>query len=174
MTRTARTETIPALPNRFPYNELLLLGKLSAKTRNWRWGHTGLTLLYTSTSTDPWVARAYGLDPRAFPRMVLVGMGYLLPVRPNTPAEIKQIEREFANGGGYRHPTIGAGIYRYEFRDLMRFAEPIPFRPPQGAITTFRVPASLVATAVAVKLHSYLAAGLTPGEILAKVQSRAY
>ena len=78
MQKTLRSEgngTIPAFPNWFPYNELLLTGKLSAKTRTWRWSHTGLTLLYTSGSTAREVVEAHGLDPKDMPRGVLVGIG---------------------------------------------------------------------------------------------------
>lgn len=98
MKNRANGGTIPAFPNSFPYNELLFRGKLSAKTRTWRWNHTGLTLLYTSTSTARDVAEAHGLDPKSAPRSVLVGIGELVPVRELTSAEADQIEKEFANG----------------------------------------------------------------------------
>ena len=145
MKRTADGLWIPALPNWFPYNELLLSGKLSAKTREWRWGHTGPTLLYTSVGTADEVARAHKLDPKEFPRRVLVGIGDLVPVRVLTEAEVRQIEREFGNGR--RLASVWAGVYRYEFRNLRRFAKPIPFTPPRGAVRTFRVPTSVVASA---------------------------
>src|SRR3989344_6057871 len=112
MRNSGNRKTIPAFPNSFPYNELLLYGKLSAKTRTWRWGHTGLTLLYTSTSTAHDVARAHGLDPKGTPRGVLVGVGELVSVRELTGVEAAQIEREFDNNTGT--VRIGAGTYRYE------------------------------------------------------------
>jgi len=139
-------KTIPAFPNSFPYNELLLRGKLSAKTRTWRWSHTGLTLLYTSTSTARDVAEAHDLNPKDAPRGVLVGVGELVPVRELTDAEADQIEREFDNDTGT--VSIGAGAWRYEFKNLKRFKRPVPFKPPQGAVRLFNVPVSVVAKAL--------------------------
>lgn len=139
-------EMLPAFPNSFPYNELLLQGKLSAKTRTWRWRHAGLTLLYTSTSTAHEVAKAHGIDPKDSPRGVLVGIGELVPVRELTDEEAQQIEEEFANGSPDVH--IGAGPYRYEFGNLRRFRSPVPFKPPRGAVRTFNVPLSVVAKAL--------------------------
>lgn len=146
MKKESRAKTIPAFPNSFPYNELLLSGKLSAKTRTWRWGHTGLTLLYTSTSTARDVARAHGFDPRSAPRGILVGVGELLPVRELTNKEAMQIGGEFDNGTGT--VRIGFGGWRYEFKNLRRFKQPVPFKPPQGAVRLFNVPISVVAKAL--------------------------
>lgn len=144
-----KIKTIPAFPNWFPYNELLLSGKLSAKTRDWRWKHVGLTLLYTSTNTDDAVVDAYGLQAqvKTSPRMVLVGVGELLPVRPLTRRERRQIYREFRNNKRVSWGP-GTGCYRYEFKSLKRFREPIPFKPPHGAVRTFRVPVSTVKQAL--------------------------
>jgi hypothetical protein len=146
MKNQTNIKTIPAFPNSFPYNELLFTGKLSAKTRMWRWSHTGLTLLYTSTSTATDVARAYGLDPKSATRGVLVGVGELLPVRELTDAEAERIEKEFANGDP--DVFVGAGTYRYEFKNLKRFNKPVPFKPPRGAVKLFNVPVSVVAKAM--------------------------
>lgn len=144
-----KIKTIPAFPNWFPYNELLLSGKLSAKTRNWHWNHTGLTLLYTSTSTDDAVVDAHGLQvqARTSPRMVLVGVGELLPVRPLTKQEKRQIYREFRNNKRVTWGP-GTGYYRYEFKNLKRFKKPVPFKPPKGAISVFHVPVSTVSKAL--------------------------
>ncbi|MEX1061763.1 MAG: hypothetical protein WEC39_01470 [Patescibacteria group bacterium] len=137
---------IPAMPNSFPFNELLLKGMLSAKTRNWRWSHSGLTLLYTSTSTASEVAKAYGLDPKLARRGVIVGAGELVSVRELSKKEARQIEQEFSNGSSKLAAV--AGLYRYEFRNLKRFRKPIPFRPPRGAVRTFNVPLAVVADAL--------------------------
>jgi hypothetical protein len=139
-------KTIPAFPNSFPYNELLFSNKLSAKTRTWRWGHTGLTLLYTSTSTAHEVAAAHGLDSKNTLRGVLVGVGELLPVRELTEAEAKQIEKEFANNK--RTVCVEAGPWLYKFKNLRRFKKPVPFKPPRGAVRLFHVPISVVAQAL--------------------------
>ena len=144
-------KTIPALPNSYPYNELLLSGKLSAKTRSWRWKHTGLTLLYTSTSTVREVAEAHGLEEEAkvAPRMVIVGCGELVTVRKNTSAELRQLANEFLN-----HQFVARMVdpldpsFRYEFKNLLRFRTPVPFRPPQGAVRTFGVPIGVVFAAL--------------------------
>ncbi|KKW05370.1 MAG: hypothetical protein UY40_C0022G0010 [candidate division CPR1 bacterium GW2011_GWC1_49_13] len=138
--------TVPAFPNSFPYNELLLRGKLSAKTRTWRWSHTGLTLLYTSARTARDVAEAYGLDPKIASRGVLVGVGELLPVRLVTIAEARKIEKEFSNQKF--GVAVFAGPYRYAFKNLRRFKKPVPFRPPRGAVRTFNVPLKIVAKAL--------------------------
>lgn len=136
--------TIPALPNHYPYNDLLLDGKLSAKTREWRWSHYGATLLYTSTGTAHDICAAHGLTnaARTAPRGVLVGVGILVPVRLNTDRERSRIAREFYNGK--RRPFgITAGPYRYEFKRLRRFTKPIPFKPPQGSVRVLRVELTL-------------------------------
>lgn len=144
-----REKTIPAFPNHYPYNELLLGGSLSAKTRTWRWSHSGLTLLYTSTGTCDAVVAAHGLEEKVktAPRMVPVGVGELQPVRKLTQKESRQIYREFRNGKKVSWGP-GTGEYRYEFRNLRRFKNPVSFRPPQGAVRTFRVPVSVVAKAL--------------------------
>ena len=149
MSRSVRSKTIPAFPNSFPYNELLLSGKLSAKTRTWRWGHTGLTLLYTSTSTAYDVAHEHELDPKDALRGVLVGVGELVPVRRLTSKEHRQIIDEFYNhqfAARLEYPRND--LYRYEFKNLKRFTNPVLFKPPQGAVRLFNVPVSIVAKAL--------------------------
>lgn len=147
-------DTLPVFPNSVPYNELLLRGSLSAKTRNWPWRHVGPVLLYTSTSRVPVVLRAHGIDHRDVPTRCLVGIGRLCPVRGIKPAEARRLEREFANGHrnvaalGCGEP-VRAGYYLYRFTDLRRFKAPIPFKPPRGAVRTFRAPLSLVKEAIA-------------------------
>jgi len=138
-------EMLPAFPNQFPYYELLFRHLVSAKTRTWVWKHTGWTLFYTSKSrvVRP-VIEAYGnLNLKAYEDTLgcLVGIGYLLPVRPNTRKEIKQLEREFNNNGPVK---IYAGPYRYEFKLFHEFEQPIAFSAPRGAVTTFKVPVGVV------------------------------
>lgn len=138
-------EFLPAFPNQFPYYELLFRGLLSAKSRTWKWSHTGWTLFYTSKSrvVTP-VIRAYGdlnLKDSMDTLGCLVGIGWLLPVRLNTLREVARLEKEFNNGGPVE---IVAGEFRYEFKPFYVFGEPIPFSAPRGAVTTFKVPARLV------------------------------
>lgn len=139
--------TIPALPNIFPFNELLLGKggvKLSAKTREWKWSHVGPVLLYTSKCRIAWeVADAHKLDPKNFQLGALVGIGWLLPVRPNTADEVFQIETEFGNG--QLPDEWGAAYFRYEFANLRTFKNPVLWTPPKGAVRTFRVPISVIA-----------------------------
>jgi hypothetical protein len=139
-------QTIPAFPSWFPYNELLFTGRLSAKTRNWRWTHTGPTLLYTSMGTARDVARVHNLDPKSAPRGVLVGVGDLVQVRGCTGKEAEQIEREFCNNTGTVY--VYAGPYLYKFNSLKRFKHPVSFKPPQGAVRLFHVPLSIVREAL--------------------------
>jgi len=131
-----------ALPNSYPYNELLLSGKLSAKTREWKWNHSGLVLLYTSTSTAKGVVKAHGL-PKEHETGVLVGYGFLRPVRYNTWEEQNDLEREF-NNDGEGSCGVFAGLYRYEFSELIRFKKPIPFKPKQGSVRVLRVPIQVI------------------------------
>ena len=147
-------DTLPVFPNSVPYNELLLRGSLSAKTRDWRWRHVGPVLLYTSTSRAQFVLKAHGIDLHDIPTSCLVGIGRLCPVRATKLSEARRIEREFANGQrktvsrAWGEP-VEAGIYLYRFTDLRRFGVPIPFKPPRGAVRTFRAPLSLVKEAIA-------------------------
>ena len=139
-------DTLSAFPNQFPYYELLFQGKLSAKTRTWKWNHTGWTLFYTSKSrVVTSVMKAYDLKVSNFQNTLgsLVGIGWLLPVRANTRAELEQLEREFNNSGPVE---IWAGWARYEFKPFYRFEHPIPFSAPRGAVTTFKVPVDVVAS----------------------------
>lgn len=128
---------IKCIPNRYPYNELLLNGKLSAKTRTWRWSHSGLVLLYTSKRSDKSVVDFYGL-PVNHQDGVIVGYGYLKPVRLNTKKEYKQLYKQFGSGDIY------PALCRYEFENLIRFKKPILFKPPWGAVSVFNVPFDLV------------------------------
>ena len=75
-----------------------------------------------------------------------MGVGELQTVRELTEKEADQIEREFDNNTGT--VSIGAGAYRYEFKNLKRFKNPVPFKPPQGAVRLFNVPVSVVAEAL--------------------------
>ncbi len=145
--------TVPAFPNMYPYNELLLDGRLSAKTRSWRWKHRGLTLLYTSSRAEHEVAFAYGLEVRGFAKGVIVGCGDLVDVRELTKGERIDLFRQFNNfrsRSEARRKIDGMGNFIWPlpigffFDGLTRFGTPVPFKPPQGAVRTFRVPLDLV------------------------------
>lgn len=144
--------TLPAMPNIFPFNELLLgKGKmrLSAKTREWKWNYAGPVLLYTSKCRIAReVANAHKLNPADFTLGAIAGIGWLLPVRLNSIPEMTKIELEFGNGKPMPHSNWRAGHWRYEFGDLKGFGHPVSFKPPRGAVRTFRVPVSAVADAL--------------------------
>jgi hypothetical protein len=141
-----KEKTIPVFPNKFPWNELLFRGDLTAKTRNWYWKHVGWTLLYTSKSRMVYQAySSYKLDPEKFKQTfgTIVGIGYLLPVRENTEEEKEILEYQFVNGRNWID-KVEAGIFRYEFDPVYRFVKPIPFTFPKGAVRTTYAPISLV------------------------------
>jgi hypothetical protein len=151
-TQSTTVETIPAFPNWFPYNDLLLDGKLIAKSRSWSWRHRGLTLLYTSSRIARPVAQAHGMDPKDYPRRAIIGVGRLVDVRLLTRREWHVLRRQFNNVplGGMRK-IIAAGEfveplpYGFFFRDLQRFADPVPFAWPTGPVKPINVPTALVA-----------------------------
>ena len=90
-------DNVKCLPNHYPYNDLLLTGKLSANTRSWKWAHEGLVLLYASRRKDSEVIAAHKL-PQNFESGMIVGYGYLKPVRLNSNKERAKIKKEFGNG----------------------------------------------------------------------------
>lgn len=154
--------TIPAFPNAFPYNELLLDGKLIAKTRSWVWAHRGLTLLYTSTRVHGSVARAHEMDSKAYPKKAIVGVGNLVDVRPLTKREMRKLYSQFNNVPNLRKVSDRAlrrtGIFVHDyvsplpigffFTDLKRFDEPVSFDWPTGPVKPIGVPVSKVAAAL--------------------------
>lgn len=166
--------TIPAFPNAFPYNELLLDGKLIAKTRNWVWRHRGLTLLYTSTKVERLCADAYGLDPKTYPKKVLVGVGELVDSRVLDknetltllgqfnnlePGQVRKrfrvgrLSRDFPEyscwqADGFDGRYIEPFPIGFFFRNLTRFKTPVPFDWPPGPVKPIGVPVSKVAAAL--------------------------
>ena len=161
--------TLPVLPNVFPYNELLISGKLNVgsygvKTRGWPmcvWKYRGPVLLYTSTKTHQIAADAHGLDSEVFPRQVIVGVGKLVEIRNLTRGEKKQMYLNFNNWGEKEYRSFlraeragrwvdhispfYAGLF---FKNLKRFKKPIPFTWKKGAITLNHAPLSLVVKAL--------------------------
>jgi hypothetical protein len=151
--------TLPVLPNRYPYNEFLLTGKLKTgeyaglKTRSWAWSYRGPVLLYTSTSADREPCEAYGLNHRDFQAGVIVGVGNLVEVRELTKDEEKdffcgmnnmnrrQMDAALRKGGTFVFPFCN-GLF---FQNLKRFKKPIEFAWKKGAVTLNHAPLSLVA-----------------------------
>ena len=168
---------IPAFPNAFPYNELLLDGKLICKTRNWVWNHRGLTLLYTSTRAEGPVASAHGFDIKGRAKKILVGVGNLVDVRALKKPELLKLLGQFNNlspaqvrkrfdvvrlarkpdcfaiddktwdGGDFR-PFVAPLDIGFFFEDLKRFKEPVPFNWPTGPVKPIGVDVGVVAEAL--------------------------
>lgn len=165
-TRTAGAalKTIPAFPNAFPYNELLLDGKLIAKTRDWVWAHRGLTLLYTSTRVHGSIARIHEMNPKDYPKKALVGVGNLIDVRPLTKRESRKLYSQFNNLRNFRGVSgrvlARKGIFVHDYvsplsigfffeeGSLKRFKEPVPFDWPTGPVKPIGIPISKVAAAL--------------------------
>ncbi len=137
---------IPVFPNVFPWNELLLDGKIFAKTRNWNWGYRGPVLLYTSKGrVCKKVAKDYGLNQKDSHLGAIVGIGILENVRIlkkrekeklfkqfNPHVTKKDIYEYFHYGTDYGH--ILPGEFGFFFSNLKRLKNPIPFKYPAGAV----------------------------------------
>lgn len=166
------SKTLPALPNRIPYNEMLFRGLLKvgdcqAKTRSWVWDYRGLILLYTSSKTDWHPVRAYEFDPAQIPTRALVGVAKIVDSRELSPLEeivltcrfnnIKLSERQMANDArrfGFLNPNRQEVLVLVEplpigffLKDVIRFKTPVPYKWPQGPVR-HSVPISVVAEAL--------------------------
>lgn len=118
------SETLPSLFHVVPWNYLWLSNKTPFKYRTWYWSHRGWTLLYTSKHRIDYEAcKNHDVDPKSQPRGCIVGI-----------VDLKDVRGE-------------RGLDDYELVPGKRlfFKNPIPYKPPQGAIRTFRVPISVVA-----------------------------
>lgn len=167
------TDTIPAFPNWFPFNEMLLDGILKlrgygVKSRKLPWSHRGLTLLYSSGRVATTSAKAHGYDPKTSPRGVILGVGELVDVRELTDAEIRKMTGQFNNMSvrtarrlvlaadargawpvdGEGNPMVLPFPLGYFFRKLKRFETPVPFAWPSGAVRCTNIPVSKVAAAL--------------------------
>lgn len=135
-----RNGKVPIFPNAFPYNDLLLSGKLLAKTRNWKWDYRGPVLLYTSSRNTTPVWQAYDMPPRNYPHKQIVGRGNLVDCRPLTNEEWWTITRQFnptatdAEIERRKWNLIWPMQYGFFFEDLVRFEQPVAFNWPSGAI----------------------------------------
>ena|SRR5208337_3496842 len=123
-TDMANTEnTVPVMANQLPWNELVFQGQRTYKTLSFNWKHRGPILLYNSTTVDREGCDAYGVpveDAKKQPKMAIVGMAVVTDV------------------------VVGEGCYLVSLAEPRRFAEPIPFKPPAGAIRIFRAPADFL------------------------------
>lgn len=159
--------TLPAFPNVIPFNEMILRGKLSVggneqvKTRNRKWNYRGIVLFYTSGRT------VYGIVSPRLTKIAeqnkgkLVGVGMLVDVRElttnekvalykkfNPKAKLSDVRSYKIFGMDEREWRVTPQNYGFFFLNVKRFKKSIPFKWPQGAITTAKVPTQLVAKAL--------------------------
>lgn len=98
-----KSRGIPVFPNWFPYNDMLLDGRLGVgpyagvKTRNWDWTYRGLVLLYNSLRTAQPAVAAYQYQDGPLRHKVIIGAAELVNVRPLTFAEALQMVCNFNN-----------------------------------------------------------------------------
>jgi hypothetical protein len=147
-----RSNKVPVFPNVFPYNELLMTGRLLAKTRDWDFKYRGPILLYTSGRDEKLVCQGYKLNPKDFPHSRIVGKAKLVDVRPLTKEERWTITQQFNPlacdqdihdymFSGYRHENMVFPLMLgFFFEDIERLAEPVKIAWPRGAVTLCYLP----------------------------------
>lgn len=145
---------IPIFPNLFPYNELLLQGKLMCKSRNWSWQYRGPILLYTSGRNATSVCEAYGLKPKDFPHKAIVGRAMLVDVRELTKVEKSILAHQFNaksvdaaiddyirfGNAWWLGDLIKPGQFGFFFEDIERLEEPVKIDWPRGAVNLCYLP----------------------------------
>lgn len=160
-----KLQTLPALPNVVPYNEMLFrdllrVGDYDVKTRSWDWDYRGPLLLYTSKGRHhPGPCEAYKLDRRDIPTGQIVGICNLADVRPLTPRERVIMLQRFNNISEstarrvLNGQTYGRYIWPFDngffFSRMTRFKEPVPFYWQPGPVSRCDVPFRVVAKAIA-------------------------
>lgn len=139
---------LSALPNQFPYNEMLFDGKLRlgnyrVKTRSYDPGFRGPVLLYTSGRTAHHIARAHDYNPRDYVRPAIVGVGDLKDVRRLNDKEFESLLLQFNNTtlvDSVAQAYDGPLPYGLFFQRLKKFPEPIEFTAESGPVRMVRVP----------------------------------
>jgi hypothetical protein len=145
------TDALFALPNIFPYNEMLFDGKLKlggfgVKTRSYDPHIEGPVLLYTSGRIEWHVANRHGYNPRDYTRPAIVGVGDLDHVRELTDKEWNKMRLQFNNVKSLSQINrlnerwVEPLPYGLFFTRLQRFAEPIAFTAAPGPVKKIRVP----------------------------------
>lgn len=138
---------LPVFPNWYPYNDMLLDGRLdigerSVKTRSYNWDYRGPVLLYNSGRVAWHCVNAYGLprDPASRQHHFIIGAAYLTEVRELTSRELRQMQRNFNNLSPRERRDqpwrvmVNPLPYGYFFESPTRFKESVPFRWPSGPI----------------------------------------
>jgi len=151
-------EHLLALPNQFPYNEMLFDGKLRlgnyiVKTRSYDPGFRGPTLLYTSGKIAAATAEAHGYNPKEYVRPAIVGVGDLKFVRELNEGELESLLLQFNNATSLnevydRDEWIEPLPYGLFFQRLKKFDNPIEFVAEPGPVRAVKVPVDKVADAL--------------------------
>ncbi len=157
--KTNSADHIYALPNVFPYNEMLFDGKLKlgnfvVKTRSNDSGFRGLTLLYTSGRIEKDVALAHGYNAKKFVRSAIVGVGDLKKVRVLRVKELDSMILQFNNIKSLdelcdKESWVEPLPYGLFFKDLKKFNQPIAFTAQPGPARKIKVPVEVVAGTLA-------------------------
>lgn len=168
---------IPGFPNVFPWNNLLLDGKLNlqkkpksgVKTRSWNWKYRGPILLYTSHRLDGIAMERHHIEWDDSGGMI-VGIGNLVYVDELSVRERvkmfelfnrvsvsrKKIDQYLFRTRNWRaveeyflHRIVYPLPFGFFFENLTSFASPVPFKWPMGAVRNTWVDTVLVADAIA-------------------------
>lgn len=146
MKKTRSEHELPVFPNWYPYNDMLLDGRLrvgdfGVKTRSYNWDYKGPVLLYNSGRTAWHCVNIYDYKRGHKNHGIIIGVGELVNVRLLSDAEnIKMIcnfnnltKRDIA-----RHGFTGVDVqplpFGYFFSNLKRFQKPVPFSWPSGPV----------------------------------------
>ena len=139
---------LPVLPQKFPYNEMLLNDQRQFETRNWSWSYRGPLLFYTSSTNVNLVCKAYDYDPKEYEHQVIVAKAVLFDVRELTNKEkafaLHQLNPDmskaeicdFVRYGLMEDNRIFPGDYGFFFCGLERI-KPRKIKYPRGAINVF-------------------------------------
>lgn len=135
--------TVPVFANRAPWNELLIRGQRRVKTLSFNWKHRGPILLYTSSNRQDDI---FGLTYKLPKRIKLadlhpgsiVGTANIVDVLP-----VEELPDSYHQHDPNLWETTGQA-YVVLVDNVKRFKNPIPFRPPKGAIRIFRAPAEFL------------------------------
>jgi len=157
--RAVDVDCLFAFPNVFPYNEMLLDGKLKlgdygVKTRSYDPRFRGPVLLYTSGRIEKSIAQAHGYNPKEYVRPAIVGVGDLKIVRELNERELKSMLLQFNNADSVREVNnrdthVEPLEYGLFFQRLRRFKEPIAFTAVPGPVMKIKVPVNFITQALA-------------------------
>ena len=143
---------LAALPNKFPFQYMLLdgilkLGKFGVKTRSGDNVETGLHLLYSSSNRMTPAIQSYPQyrDSEEYPSPALVGVGEVEEVRLLDDDEALKLLFQFNNSTDEeeirsRFQYIYPCDYGLFFQGLKKFEKPVEFKASGGPVSEIRVP----------------------------------